>query len=418
MSDYIPRLVDPVLAQRLLASGAIVIDGPKAVGKTETGRRAARSEVLLDSDLDLRQLAIADPRLVLDGASPRLLDEWQSVPNLWNAVRREVDERREKGLFILTGSATPSDDLTRHSGAGRFSRLRMRPMTLVETGHSSGDVSLADLLDGEAPRSAGQNLSLRVLCERMITGGWPASQSLDPSTSNRYALDYLDQVARLEIAGLDDVRHDPRKVGALLRSIARTTASEASNATLARDAGGDAGALHQDTVARYLDALERAFIVDIQPAWNIPLRSRTPLRKAPKRHLTDSSLTAAALRIGSAELLLQDANTLGLLFESFVFQQLRVFADITDANVYHFRSKTGLEVDAIVERANGAWGAFEVKLGAGLIDAGAASLTTFAATIDTSHRPGPAFLAVLVPTGPSYLRHDGISVVALTSLRP
>jgi predicted AAA+ superfamily ATPase len=416
VSTYIARLVDPVLAKRLTASGAVVIDGPKASGKTETGRRFAGSEVLLDSDLAQRQFALADPRFVLSGATPRLLDGWQSVPDLWNAVRREIDERKNVGQFILTGSASPADDLTRHSGAGRFSRLRMRPLTLVETGHAVRELSLSGLLDGEAASAPDQKTSLSDLTERMIAGGWPASQSRGLPESFRYAVDYLDQVARLDIAGLEDVRHDPRKVSALLRSIARTTASETSNATLARDSGGVEGALHADTVARYLDALERAFIVEIQEAWDVPLRSRTPLRKAPKRHLVDSSLTTAALRIGAPEMLLRDPNTLGLLFESLVFQQLRVFADIADAGVYHFRSKTGLEVDAIVERADGAWGAFEVKLGAGLLDAAAATLRTFAATIDTSRHRAPTLLAVIVPTGPSYVRRDGISVVALASL--
>ncbi len=416
MPSYIPRLVDGVLADRLRASGAVVIDGPKASGKTETGRRFAASEILLDSDLEQRQLALADPRLVLGGAVPRLLDEWQSVPDLWNAVRREVDERAEVGQFILTGSASPADDLTRHSGAGRFSRIRMRPLTMVETGHSDATVSLSALLHGETQQSAGQGSTLGDLAERMITGGWPASQSLGTAESFRYAVDYLDQIARLEIAGLNDLRHDPRKVTQLMRSIARTTASETSNTTLAHDAGGSDGPLHADTVARYLDALQRAFIVEVQEAWDIPLRSRTPLRKAPKRHLVDSSLTAAALRIGTPDRLLEDPATLGLFFESFVFQQLRVFADITDGNVYHFRSKSGLEVDMIVEGPAGSWGAFEVKLGAGLLDQAAMNLTKFASNIDTSHRPGPAVLGVIVPTGPSYLRADGVAVLALMSL--
>jgi predicted AAA+ superfamily ATPase len=215
---------------------------------------------------------------------------------------------------------------------------------------------------------------------------------------------------------MDDRRHDPRKLSALLRSLARTTASEASNATLARDAGGSEGPLHPDTVARYIDALERIFIVEVQEAWDVPLRSRTPLRKAPKRHLVDSSLTAAAMRVGDPARLLGDPETLGLLFESFVVQQLRTFADVSDAGTFHFRSKSGLEVDVIVERADGSWGAFEVKLGAGLIDKAASTLTSFAASLDTSRRKGPSILGVIIPTGPSYVRPDGVAVIALSNL--
>jgi uncharacterized protein len=414
--QYIRRLIDKSLTERLGAAGAVVIDGPKAVGKTETGRRAAQSEVFLDTDLAQRQLALADPRLVLEGPTPRLLDEWQTVPPLWNAVRHAVDDRQAMGQFILTGSASPSDDVTRHSGAGRFSRLRMRPLTLVETGNATGEVSLGDLLAGSVNATPGTTVELSDLVERIITGGWPASQSASRRDASRYANDYLSQTARLEIAGLENLRHDPRKVGALLRSLARNTATEVSVSTLARDAGGDEGALHRDTVARYLDALERVHVVEIQEAWSVPLRTRTPLREAPKRHLTDTSLITAALRIGAPDILLQDPETLGLVFESLVIQQLRTFADLHDATVFHFRAKSGLEIDAIVEQAGGPWAAFEVKLGAGLINTGAASLKKFALEIDTTRRDPPSLLGVIVPSGPTYLRPDGVAVIGLTSL--
>ena len=418
MNGYIPRIIDALIERRLQSAGAIVIDGPKASGKTESGRRAANSEVLLDSDLALRQLALADPRLVLDGESPRLLDEWQSVPAIWNAVRREVDARKIPGQFILTGSASPADDVTRHTGTGRFSRIRMRPLTLLESGHSSGEISLGALLEGEGVGAHANETTLTDVVERIISGGWPGSQSLPLANASRYAIDYLDQVARVDVAGNDGVRHDPRKVGALLRSIARTTASETSLATFALDAGGSEGPLHAATVARYLDAIERIFILEVQEAWDVPLRTRTPLRKTPKRHLADTSLVTAALRIASAPQLLNDPETLGLVFESLVFQQLRVFADLIDANVFHFRAKNGLEVDIIVERTDGTWGAIEVKLGAGALDGAAMTLSAFSSSIDTTKSSPPAFLAVIVPTGPSYMRPDGIAVIALTSLAP
>lgn len=416
MSAYIPRLLDGVVAERLRWAGAVVIDGPKAVGKTATGMQAAASHVLLDSDQAQRQLAQADPQLVLDGAVPRLIDEWQAVPTVWNAVRRAVDERQTRGQFILTGSATPADDVTRHTGTGRFSRLRLRPLTLVETGHSDASVSLGALLDGAAPRSASPTRSLTEIVARIIAGGWPASQGMPLREASRYAGEYLTQIARLDIAGLDDVRHDPAKVGALLRALARTTATEASITTLSADAGGAAGSLHRDTTSRYLDALERAFILEVQEAWEVALRSRTPLRGAPKRHLVDTSLITAALRITSAEVLMRDPETLGFVFESLAMQQLRTLGEISDARVMHFRAASGLEVDAIVERADGAWGAFEVKLGPGLLDSAAATLTRFAAQIDTTRRRPPSVLAAIVPTGPSYVREDGVAVVSLTSL--
>ncbi len=416
MTVYIPRLLDGALEQRLRSAGAVVIDGPKAVGKTETGRRAALSEVSLDTDVAQRLLALSDPRLVLEGATPRLLDEWQVVPALWNAVRRAVDDRRAMGQFILTGSASPADDLTRHSGAGRFTRLRMRPLTLIETGHASPDVSLSDLLKGAFEPTPGQTLELPIIVERIITGGWPASQGIPIRESARYASDYLDQTARLDVVGLEGVRHDPRKVRALLRSLARNTATEASGSTLARDAGGNDGPLHRDTVARYLDALERVHVLEVQEAWSVPLRTRTPLREAPKRQLVDTSLITAALRIGSADALMNDPETLGLIFESLVIQQLRALADLNDAAVFHFRSKSGLEVDAIVEQTGGAWAAFEVKLGPGLIDTAAATLLKFASEIDTARRGPPSTLGVIVPSGPAYRRPDGVAVIGLTSL--
>lgn len=416
--EYIPRLLDATITEHLRWAGAVVVDGPKAVGKTETAKRTSASAVHLDSDAAQRQLALSDPQLVLDGPTPRLLDEWQTVPELWNAVRRAVDERQSKEQFILTGSASPADDDVRHTGTGRFARVRMYPLTLWETGHSTGEVSLAALLEGSGPRGSGRALDLPGVVERIIAGGWPASQELPLREASKYARGYLDQIARLEVAGLNDVRHDPSKISALLRSLARTTASEASITTLGADAGGDEGPLHRGTVGRYLDALRRVYVVEEQEAWDVRLRTRTPLRGAPKRHLTDTSLIAAALRIGSPGMLLRDPETLGFVLESLAVQQLRAYADLADAEVMHFRSKAGDEVDAIVQRADGAWAAFEVKLGAGLIDDAADGLARFAGLIDTTTSEPPSLLAVLVPTGPSYVRKDGVAVVSLTTLGP
>lgn len=418
MTKYVERALEGVLAEQLSWSGAVVIDGPKAVGKTETARRCTRSHAFLDTDLALRQLALADPQLVLAGETPRLLDEWQTVPALWNSVRHEVDRRQAKGQFVLTGSASPSDDITRHTGTGRFSWLRMYPLTMAETGHASGEVSLRRLLDGEAPRSAEGPGAFSEVVARLISGGWPASLGLPLIGAARYAKGYLDQVARVDVAAAGPVQHDPVKVAALLRSLARTSASEVSMRTLAGDAGGSAGPLHPDTVARYLEALQRIFVLEVQEAWGPALRTRTPLRESPKRHLVDSSLACAAMRISSVDRLLKDPETLGILFESFAVQQLRAYAALQGAEVKHLRTKAGLEIDAVIQRDDGAWGALEIKLGPGRIDEGAESLKRLLAILDADSTGAPTFAAVLVPTGFSYVRPDGIGVVALTSLGP
>lgn len=418
MLSYIKRDLEPLLSDYLRWSGGVVIDGPKAVGKTETGKRMSASAAFLDTDLSSRQLALADPQLVLHGPVPRLLDEWQTVPGLWNAVRHEIDLRRDKGQFLLTGSATPSDDETRHTGTGRFSWLRMYPLTMHETADSTGEVSLRALLDGDPPRAAASDTTLLDVVERLIAGGWPASHGLPLREAARYARGYLDQTAKVDIAAAGSPQHDPVKVTALLRSLARTSASEATLHTLAADAGGSAGPLHTDTVSRYLTALRRIFVLEIQEAWAPSLRTRTPLREAPKRHLADTSLACAALRIGSADRLMRDPETLGILFESFVVQQVRAYAALQDAEVRHYRDKAGLEADVIAQRDDGAWAAFEVKLGAGRIDEGARSLLRLASVVDNDVTGPAATLAVIVPTGPSYVRGDGVAVVSLATLGP
>lgn len=400
MAQYLPRHLDGALVSQAEWSGAIVIDGPKAVGKTETGKQLSSSQVFLDSDLASRALAIADPALVLAGESPRLLDEWQTVPALWNAVRHEVDNRNLPGQFILTGSGTPSDDQIRHTGTGRFSWLRMCPLTLVETGHSSGEVSLEGVLQGESTNLADPGLRLDELLERILIGGWPVRWSFPRGTATKYARAYLDQTARVDTSALDGPKHDPAKVARLLRSLARNAATEVSIRTLAQDAGGADGPLHPDTVSRYLSSLQRIFLLEVQEAWGPSLRTRTPLRETPKRHLTDSSLTLAALGISSVDRLLSDPETLGLVFESFVVQQLRSYASLLGADVKHHRDKSGLECDAIVQTREGQWIAVEVKLGAGLIDVAAENLKRRRGVVDQSKSGELKALVVVVPTGP------------------
>lgn len=414
---YQPRVVDRELARRLASTGAIVVEGPRACGKTATARQVAASEVLLDVDENARRAAGVDPALILAGPVPRLIDEWQIEPRIWNHLRRAIDDRARPGQFVLTGSAVPADDLTRHTGAGRIGRLRMRPMSLFETGDSSGDVPLAALLERVPPRSADPGLSVTRLAERIATGGWPGHLHRDVPQALQAVRDYLDEIRRVDISRVDGTARDPGRVGRLLRAIARNVSTYAATTTLASDAGGADGTLARDTVGGYLAALERLMVIEDQPAWAPHLRSRSILRSAAKRHFVDPSLAAAALR-ATPERLLADLKLLGFLFESLAVRDLRIYAQANDATVLQYRDNTGLEVDAIVERGDGRWAAFEIKLGSGQVDEGAATLRRFADRVDTSRSGDPAALAVVVPTGYAYRRDDGIDVIPIGALGP
>jgi predicted AAA+ superfamily ATPase len=416
--NYRPRIADLELADRLEAAGAVVVEGPKACGKTATARQAAASEVLLDVDESARAAATVNPSLILDGPAPRLIDEWQIEPGIWNHVRRTVDDRNRVGQFILAGSAVPAEDATRHSGAGRFSRLRMRPMSLFESGTGTGTVSLAGMLEGEPTETPDPGLAIGDLVEEIERGGWPGLRDQPISRAQQRVRDYLDEIRRTDINTVDGVRRDPERVGRLLRSLARNVATHVAASTLSADTAGPDGPLKQHTVADYLTALERLFVVENQPAWAPHLRSRYALRRAAKRHFVDPSLAVAALRAGPAALL-RDLNLLGLLFESLVVRDLRVYAQAVDGRVLQYRDSDGLEVDAIVETGDGRWIAFEVKLGgAAAIEEAAASLTTFAKRVDTAKCGDPAALAIVVAEGYGYVREDGIQVIPIGALGP
>ena len=414
---YLPRIADEELAVRLGATGAVVIEGPKACGKTATARRIAASEVLLDVDRSARGAIAIDPSLVLAGPTPRLIDEWQLEPAIWNHVRRAVDDRGLPGQFILTGSSVPSDDVSRHTGAGRISRLRMRPMTLFETGHSIGSISFGRLMAGEPVQSVEPGLTVPDLAERVAIGGWPGlhDRSLDASLeANR---GYLDEIRRVDINRVDGTRRDPQRVGRVLRSLARNVATYAADTAIAIDASGSDEAIKPDTVREYLDALERLMVVEDQPAWAPHLRSRSILRSASKRHFVDPSIAVAALRATPSRLL-RDLDLLGFLFESLVIRDLRVYAQPVGGQILQYRDNTGLEIDAIVELGDGAWAAFEVKLGPGRVDEGAASLLKFADRVDTVRSGAPRALGVIVGFGYGYVRQDGVAVIPIGSLRP
>jgi predicted AAA+ superfamily ATPase len=415
--SYAPRVADAELLNRLQAAGAVLVEGPKACGKTETARQVAASEVLLDVDEDARAAAAISPDLVLEGETPRLIDEWQVEPRIWNHVRRAVDERREPGQFILAGSAVPADDATRHTGAGRISRLRLRPMSLFETGASNGAISLAAQLGGERTETTDPGLTVERLAEEIARGGWPGFRDQPLPQVLQRVRDYLDEVRRVDIGRLDQKRHDPEKVGRLLRSLARNVATPVAATKLGADIAGGDEPLDPHTVGAYLSALERLYVVEDQPAWGPHLRSRYRLRKAAKRHFVDPSLAVAAME-AEPPALLRDPNFLGLLFESLVIRDLRVYAQALGGRVKHYQDNSDLEVDVILE-AGDSWAAFEIKLGGGGgIEEGAATLTKFANRIDTDRSGEPKTLGVIVGTGYGYVRDDGVQVIPIGALGP
>ena len=414
---YLPRIVDEELTERLAATGAVVVEGPKACGKTATGRNFAASEVLLDVDRNARRMVSVDPHSVLNGATPRLLDEWQTEPDIWNHVRRAVDDRASPGQFILTGSAVPADDITRHTGAGRLTRLRMRPFSLFETGHSSGEVSLRQLLNGAPQRSDPSPLAVSELAELVCRGGWPGHFGRPLARSLRMNRDYLNEIRRVDISRVSGRRRDPVKVGRLLRSLARNVTTSAAISTLVADVRGSGAAMKTDTAAEYLEALERLMIVEDQPAWAPHLRSRTTLRTTPVRHFADPSLAVAALR-ATPKRLLGDLEYFGFLFESMVVRDLRIYAQASDAEVFHYREKGGLEVDAVVEADDGRWAAFEVKLGERWIDEGAANLHRLALRMSRGGHGEPSALAVIVPNGYGHVRSGDVGTIPIGALGP
>ena len=417
MAPYVPRIADAELASRLAASGAVLIEGPRACGKTETARRQAASEVLLDVDDNARRAMDIDPGLVLAGEVPRLIDEWQVEPRVWNHVRRAVDARRASGQFILTGSSVPADDSVRHTGAGRMSRLRLRTMTSREVGVSTGEASLGALLRGSFEGCARSELRLEDLAAHICRGGWPGDRGRSVWACLTARVDYLEEIRRVDISRVDGVSRDPENVGRLLRALARNVATTVSARTLAADAGGAEGPLDADTVRSYLRALGRLMVIEEQPAWSPRLRSRSLLRKSPKRHFVDPSLAVAALG-ASPDRLLRELDFLGFLFESMVYRDISVYARARDAQVYHYRDNTDLEVDQLVQARSGPWCAFEVKLGGGQVDAAADALLRFRDRLDLTAVGAPGTLAVVVGSGYGYRREDGVCVIPVGALGP
>lgn len=415
---YLPRLADTMLNNRLEAIGAVLIEGVKGCGKTATARRIAASEVLLDSDPNAEKRAALDPRLLLDGETPRLLDEWQRIPRIWDAVRRAVDDRGLRGQFILTGSATPRDDTPRHSGAGRFGIVRMRTMTLAEKQAITPTVSVADLLKGEAPTPVNSPVEVREYLYHIAVGGWPLLVGANEAGARTYLDGYLDIIVERDIDEVSGSPRNPRLVRRFLHAYAQMVSQTASLNTImkrARDevtAGSDVPSRH--TAETYLEALRRMMIIDEVPAWDPLVRSSKRLITTSKRHLGDPSLAATMLQM-SPERMLVDLETTGFLFESLVAHDLRIYAETVGASCFHYREAEGrLEVDYIVETRDGDWMGIEVKLGEAEIDKAAASLTRLASRV---RRP-PKSLVVLTGTSLAYTRDDGVHVVPLGCLGP
>ena len=413
--DYHRRFADKLLSERLQSSGAVLIEGTKGCGKTETAKQQSTSVVRFDADEHVRIKMEIDPDTVLAGATPRLLDEWQEYPQIWNYVRRKVDESRQKGQFILTGSATPDDEARRHSGAGRFSIIKMRPMSLYEKGWSTGEASLASLMKGETPASEAVSFDLGEFAEKITLGGWPGLIDESAAEGFRFVSDYIALIAEADVSKVSNKRRDPYKVTRLIQSLARNISTEASLTALSKDTGGSDGKLDDETVADYLSVLERLMAVDNLPAWNTHIRSSDMLRRSPKRHFADPSMAVGALGL-SVDKLVYDLNYFSLLFESLVIRDLRIYAGANGGKVFHYRDSRGLEIDCIVEYADGTWGAFEIKLGIGAVDAAAENLLKIAAKIDTDRVKAPAALTVITGNGFAYRRPDGVNVVPISTL--
>lgn len=413
---YINRITDTELQLKLQAAGAVLIRGAKACGKTESAKQFAKSLLEVDTDPQVPLLMDTSPNRLLLGNAPRLIDEWQEQPKLWNFIRHEVDKRGLAAQFILTGSANPDETAKKHSGAGRFTTLDMRTMSWQELGYSTGKISLKALLEGGRVDIYDDTTDLEFIIEKIITGGFPGliNKSITQATDINRA--YIDLLAEVDMSRVSNVKRDPAKVHNLLRSLARNTATTVETVSIETDIfEKDSVTVSRPTIYDYLNALERLMIVENQPAWNVHLRSSALLRKAPKRHFTDVSLAVAALGANKKSLL-SDLKFTGFLFESLATHELRVYAQANDAKVYHYRDSSSLEVDAIVQKYSGEYAAFEIKLGTGQIDVAAANLTKFAAVIDTAKTQATQSLNIITGTGISYTRADGINVISLASL--
>lgn len=420
---YKQRVADALLVRKLQGKGAVLIEGPKWCGKTTTAKQLAKSVLDLgDTDVynQSERMIVLSASTLLEGATPRLIDEWQTLPALWDSIRTAVDNRSDFAQFILTGSAVPPKEKTRHSGTGRIGRLRMRPMSLWESGESDGRISLSALFDGMQLDVLHCENDLKQLAFLTCRGGWPQATFLTGELALDQAIDYYEAVTNMDIQRVDDVKRSPERARLLLRSYARNIAAQTPYSTLRADMlQNDSQTLNEDTVIDYAEALRKIFVIEDTEAWNPNLRSRTAIRTSNTRYFVDPSIATSALGIGPNDLI-NDLKTFGLLFENLVVRDLRVYADALDGKIYHYRDANGLECDAVLHRRDGSYGLIEIKLGGtDNIETGVATLNKLATNIDTSRMKEPAFKIVVIGVGRyAYQRPDGVFVVPIGCLKP
>lgn len=423
MKKYYKRIADTILQEKLEGKGAVLIEGPKWCGKTTTAEQIAKSILYMDDPQTIEQnitMAAVNPKRLLYGKTPRLIDEWQLAPKLWDAIRFEVDHREYLGQFILTGSSVPPNtEKITHSGTGRFSWLTMRPMSLFESNDSTGEVSLDNLFHAPSQIEGSSHTDLERLAFLICRGGWPRAIGMRDKIALNQAFDYYDAVVHSDINRADNVTKDSERVKKLMRSLARNQGQQVANTTIAADIfANDNSSINQETVASYIAALKKIFVIEDAPAWNPNLRSQTAIRTTDTRYFVDPSIAVAAMGIGPNDLI-TDLKTMGFLFETMCIRDLRVYSASLDGSVFHFRNKAGLECDAVVHLRNGAYGLIEIKLGGDkLIEEGVATLKKLAKMIDTTRMKAPSFLMVLTGTNPyAYMREDGIYVVPISCLK-
>lgn len=422
MVAYKPRIADKLLARKMAGKGAVLIEGPKWCGKTTTAKQQAKSMLNLGESNVLRQslqMMELSPITLLEGDTPRLIDEWQTIPPLWDTIRSEVDRRGDFSQFILTGSSVlPDAESTIHSGTGRFARIKMRPMSLLESGESTGSVSLTKLFKGEPLKPQVNQKGLEDIAYYTCRGGWPQATLLEGEIALDQALDYFDSVVERDIQRVDGVKRNADRARLLLRSYARHISQQVSYATIKADMlSNDSQTLDEDTVADYIKALKRLFVIEDLEAWNPNIRSKAAIRTSDTRHFVDPSIGTAALGLVPKDLM-NDLESFGLFFEDLAVRDLRIFADVLDGRLYHYRDSSGLECDTVLHRRNGTYALIEIKLGGEkAIEEAADSMKQLAETIDHTRMPQPAFLMVLTAVGPyAYRRPDGVFVVPITCL--
>lgn len=418
MADYLPRIIDHLLDEGLSAFGAVLLEGPKWCGKTTTARHHAKSILYMqspDNQESYLQLAGMRPSLLLEGDKPRLIDEWQMAPSLWDAIRHDVDIQGKEGLYILTGSTSVDESQIRHSGAGRISRLSMYTMSLMESGDSNAQISLTELFNHPSDIGAKGDLNIEDYAQLIIRGGWPSTIGKDDTIARRQIAGYCDTLIKSDVQTVDGVKRDENRARAVLRAYARHSATQASKETLLADINSNSMSFHANTLDSYLNALHRLFVIADLPAWSPKLRSKTVIRLSHTRHFIDPAIAAYFLNAGAKDLIF-DMNTFGLLFESLAIRDLRIYCQALCGSLFHYRDKNGLEADAIIHLQDGRWAAIEVKLGSKYIDEAASNLLKLKETVDTEKIHEPSFLMVLTATNFAYRREDGVYVVPLGCL--